>query len=428
MNRKPGDWNCRSCEYVNFCRRDSCQRCGEPKLGVDRPDYTSSSGVWDVKPGDWYCLCGVRNFANRPKCLKCGAAKDDSSAAVAQSWGFGYGAPTGWKSGDWICTSGKNMFTKSCLEGKAVKNNLRGNQQYVGSQGSTFNVTLLKFHPEFKKLRCTALFTPSITVKRRTEAKIKEVERVELERNDMKHKGLGKRWSLCSQQSVIQLRSQSLNWMDLVEKNVPPPVSSLLQTNATNQTPDSNGSAATASLAISKSKPSTGGIQRTTSDEGLVMLPSPKVGFFRTSCTIKGKRAPPLCKEVEPLLTAICDTTSISEFKLDLAGFRLYVKRDLVEKNVPPPVSSLLQTNATNQTPDSNGSAATASLAISKSKPSTGGIQRTTSDEGLVMLPSPKVGFFRTSCTIKGKRAPPLCKEVTLLIRYIFKLFNIGAN
>ncbi|XP_038974835.1 uncharacterized RNA-binding protein C17H9.04c-like isoform X1 [Phoenix dactylifera] len=104
MSRKPGDWNCRSCQYVNFCRRESCQRCGEAKLGVDRPDYTSNSGAWDVKPGDWYCLCGVHNYASRANCLKCGAAKDDSSAAVAQSWGFGHAAPAGWKSGDWMCS------------------------------------------------------------------------------------------------------------------------------------------------------------------------------------------------------------------------------------------------------------------------------------------------------------------------------------
>ncbi|XP_038987236.1 biotin carboxyl carrier protein of acetyl-CoA carboxylase isoform X5 [Phoenix dactylifera] len=98
---------------------------------------------------------------------------------------------------------------------------------------------------------------------------------------------------------------------------------------------------------------------------------------------------------------------------LEFAGFRLYVKRDLVEKNVPPPIPTLppTQTNTTNQTTDSNGSAATASLAISKPKPSTGGIQRTASDEGLMMLPSPKVGFFRRSRTIKGKQAPPSCKE-----------------
>ncbi|KAE8667566.1 hypothetical protein F3Y22_tig00112399pilonHSYRG00012 [Hibiscus syriacus] len=32
-------------------------------------------------------------------------------------------------------------------------------------------------------------------------------------------------------------------------------------------------------------------------------------------------------------------------------------------------------------------------------------------DEGLVILQSPMVGFFRRSRTIKGKRTPPSCKE-----------------
>ncbi|XP_072959427.1 RNA-binding protein involved in heterochromatin assembly dri1-like [Typha angustifolia] len=106
-SRKPGDWNCRSCEYLNFCKRESCQRCGEAKLGVERrSEYGSiSGGGWDVKPGDWYCSCGVHNYASRPNCFKCSATKNDS--AVTQSWGFHLsGHPTaGWKSGDWICSS-----------------------------------------------------------------------------------------------------------------------------------------------------------------------------------------------------------------------------------------------------------------------------------------------------------------------------------
>ncbi|OAY84696.1 hypothetical protein ACMD2_17992 [Ananas comosus] len=103
---KPGDWNCRSCQYVNFCKRDSCQRCGEPKLGVplhERTDYTSAGGAaWDVKPGDWYCSCGVHNYACRSNCFKCGAVKNDSG--VTHSWGFACPGQHGWKSGDWTCT------------------------------------------------------------------------------------------------------------------------------------------------------------------------------------------------------------------------------------------------------------------------------------------------------------------------------------
>ncbi|XP_077210964.1 RNA-binding protein involved in heterochromatin assembly dri1-like [Tasmannia lanceolata] len=98
MNR-PGDWTCKSCQYLNFSRRDSCQRCGE----IGRGGFSGA----DVKPGDWYCSacnCGVHNFANRSSCFKCGAFKDESGlsfdADAPRSKG-GFGAS--WKSGDWIC-------------------------------------------------------------------------------------------------------------------------------------------------------------------------------------------------------------------------------------------------------------------------------------------------------------------------------------
>ncbi|KAH0982716.1 hypothetical protein GBA52_009893 [Prunus armeniaca] len=90
---RPGDWNCRSCQHLNFQRRDSCQRCGDSKSGVDfggfggRGGGGSSFGFMstgsDVRPGDWYCAaanCGAHNFASRSSCFKCGAFKDDSAA------------------------------------------------------------------------------------------------------------------------------------------------------------------------------------------------------------------------------------------------------------------------------------------------------------------------------------------------------------
>ncbi|XP_020694363.1 uncharacterized protein LOC110108178 isoform X2 [Dendrobium catenatum] len=117
--------------------------------------------------------------------------------------------------------------------------------------------------------------------------------------------------------------------------------------------------------------------------------------------------------EVESLITTICDTTSIAEFKLNLAGFNLYIKRNLVTENVlklaPNPPLSISA-----PVPVSNGSASSTSLTISKSKPSSDGIQGildTATDEGLVILQSPMVGYFRRARTIKGKRAPPSCKE-----------------
>ncbi|XP_057799398.1 uncharacterized protein LOC131015152 [Salvia miltiorrhiza] len=133
MNR-PGDWNCRSCQHLNFQRRDSCQRCGDPRPG-DRADYGSFGGRGsaaaaafgftgpDVRPGDWYCSvanCGAHNFASRSSCFKCGAGKDDAAGGPAafdtemsraRAFGFGgggggagAGGRSGWKSGDWICT------------------------------------------------------------------------------------------------------------------------------------------------------------------------------------------------------------------------------------------------------------------------------------------------------------------------------------
>ncbi|KAJ7962888.1 Ran-binding zinc finger protein [Quillaja saponaria] len=124
---RPGDWNCRSCQHLNFQRRDSCQRCGDPKYGDIRGDFGglggrsgSSFGFMsgsDVRPGDWYCNagnCGTHNFASRSSCFKCGAFKDDIAGGfngdLSRSRGFGGGngggggGRPGWKSGDWICS------------------------------------------------------------------------------------------------------------------------------------------------------------------------------------------------------------------------------------------------------------------------------------------------------------------------------------
>ncbi|WJZ94751.1 hypothetical protein VitviT2T_013582 [Vitis vinifera] len=118
---RPGDWNCRSCQHMNFQRRDSCQRCGDPKSGGG--DFGSFGGRGgssfgftgsDVRPGDWYCNagnCGAHNFASRSNCFKCGAFKDESAGGydsdMSRSRGFGFGGGSGrsgWKSGDWICS------------------------------------------------------------------------------------------------------------------------------------------------------------------------------------------------------------------------------------------------------------------------------------------------------------------------------------
>lgn len=123
----------------------------------------------------------------------------------------------------------------------------------------------------------------------------------------------------------------------------------------------------------------------------------------------------PNSSEVESLLTDICET-SIAEFELKLNGFRLYVARDVSggHKPLPPfsPAPTPVHTNV--EATDTNGSLSKPSLAISKALTSSDGGPTwldKAADAGLVILQSPRVGFFRRSRTIKGKRAPPACKE-----------------
>ncbi|XP_050381804.1 uncharacterized protein LOC126798790 isoform X2 [Argentina anserina] len=122
--------------------------------------------------------------------------------------------------------------------------------------------------------------------------------------------------------------------------------------------------------------------------------------------------------EIQSLLTTICDTTSIAEVQLKLGAFRLHVVRELTETvNTPPPsIPAPVTVSASTpvEAPESNGSVPTQSLAITRLEPSSRDIQTLldrAADEGLVLIQSPRVGSFRRSRTIKGKRAPPSCKE-----------------
>ncbi|THG06231.1 hypothetical protein TEA_019816 [Camellia sinensis var. sinensis] len=119
---------------------------------------------------------------------------------------------------------------------------------------------------------------------------------------------------------------------------------------------------------------------------------------------------------VEFLVTQMCDTTSIAELELKLDGFRLFVSRDLTGKSIPasPPISTPVSVSATVEAPHVNGSVSPPSLAISKLLSSSSRVQTLldkAADEGLVIIQSPRVGYFRRSRTIKGKRAPLSCKE-----------------
>ncbi|CAA7013741.1 unnamed protein product [Microthlaspi erraticum] len=125
----------------------------------------------------------------------------------------------------------------------------------------------------------------------------------------------------------------------------------------------------------------------------------------------------PKSSEVEALINEITESPSIAEFELKLGGFRLYVARKLAESSPPPQqIPSVVATSAASEGVNTNGSATSSSLAISKSPSSSSGDRPQTrankaADEGLVLLQSPTVGYFRRSKTVKGKRLPTICKE-----------------
>ncbi|CAO2815285.1 unnamed protein product [Amaranthus hypochondriacus] len=126
----------------------------------------------------------------------------------------------------------------------------------------------------------------------------------------------------------------------------------------------------------------------------------------------------PNSDEVKLLVEEICDTTSIAEFELKLNGFHLHVTRALPEVVAPPTLSPpsfvSMSTNTIDKAPSLNGPLSPSSLAITKAGPldiTFDTLLEKAAEEGLVLIQSPKVGFFRRSRTIKGKRAPPACKE-----------------
>ncbi|KAJ7558804.1 hypothetical protein O6H91_04G056500 [Diphasiastrum complanatum] len=160
MSRKTGDWNCASCQHLNFSRRDSCQRCGEFRSEGGRSDeagggdeygsfrrgsgssqgfgprYNGGGGGGSAKsyggsfgfsggsdaglrPGDWYCSannCNAHNFASRSSCFKCGASKDeradnrgqdyDRSGEVSRSYRDSYGFAASYNTGRGSSRSG----------------------------------------------------------------------------------------------------------------------------------------------------------------------------------------------------------------------------------------------------------------------------------------------------------------------------------
>ncbi|GAY50578.1 hypothetical protein CUMW_127740, partial [Citrus unshiu] len=125
MSLPGGDWMCAACQHQNFKKREACQRCGYPKYGG--PDVsTYLCNRTEVLAGDWYCTamnCGAHNYASRPNCYRCGAAKTDYACANMMAYGTDGSVPPGWKSewdveftimlAGWCATNAKHQGNKT---------------------------------------------------------------------------------------------------------------------------------------------------------------------------------------------------------------------------------------------------------------------------------------------------------------------------
>ncbi|KAK3131564.1 hypothetical protein QOZ80_6AG0508170 [Eleusine coracana subsp. coracana] len=139
VQRKPGDWNCKYCQHLNFSRRDFCQKCRNPRSDLQFSDGHGTGGVLtslDIRPGDWYCTCGYHNFASRSSCFNCGTIVRDFPAGQGAEGGRDSAAVrAGWKAGDWICTRpGCNVHNfasrTECYRCNAPRESGPGNSYY----------------------------------------------------------------------------------------------------------------------------------------------------------------------------------------------------------------------------------------------------------------------------------------------------------
>ncbi|XP_052183246.1 uncharacterized protein LOC127795534 isoform X2 [Diospyros lotus] len=92
MGSREGDWICGTCQYQNFRRWESCQRC-------------EAINQVRILPGDWYCNvinCGAHNYASRTSCYRCATPRDPCDTSSISAYDGSMGLP-GWKKGDWMC-------------------------------------------------------------------------------------------------------------------------------------------------------------------------------------------------------------------------------------------------------------------------------------------------------------------------------------
>ncbi|CAI0377999.1 unnamed protein product [Linum tenue] len=126
------------------------------------------------------------------------------------------------------------------------------------------------------------------------------------------------------------------------------------------------------------------------------------------------------------LMLEVCDETEVAELKLKVGDFEMHLKRNIgvthaplsnISPTVPPPIPSKPMDVAAPAappapTPPPKKSNPFTNVSFGKS-PRLAALEASGAS-GFVLVASPTVGTFRKNRTVKGKKQPQICKEVSV--------------
>jgi len=100
-NTRPGDWNCRACQNLNYASREQCNKCG-----IAKDVFIAPTGM---REGDWICsACQNHNYASKTVCNKCQVPQESAAYTQGKKNGGKGGGKHGMREGDWMCPACDN--------------------------------------------------------------------------------------------------------------------------------------------------------------------------------------------------------------------------------------------------------------------------------------------------------------------------------
>jgi len=154
--KKAGDWFCPACGDLQFAKNDKCRKCEQPNPDPAGSAAAKEAGVAAgtgnfvpaLKPGDWNCpSCNDLQFARNSKCRKCNTPNPDPAGCLEAAMATGTFKAEGGKSnnqtkkpGDWHCSScGDLQFARNSECRKCGAPNMTG-----GGKGGCGNQAMMQ--------------------------------------------------------------------------------------------------------------------------------------------------------------------------------------------------------------------------------------------------------------------------------------------